>query len=84
MSQFVVSHGNTSCLCFISFRLPQASILGPVLFVLYVNEIVMSATISPLTINADDIQLIISISTDNCDNNYIDRIILWTVVTNIT
>lgn len=82
-SQYVISRGNRSDLCYLSSGVPQGSILGPILFMMYINDISHCVHFSSFSIYADDIQLFsASASNDinecirNLDSD-IGRICLW-------
>ncbi|XP_075164172.1 uncharacterized protein LOC142236775 [Haematobia irritans] len=87
-SQFVISNGRSSGTRAIYYGVPQGSILGPLLFMLYVNDICECVHFSELGIYADDIQLYNSsnYSLGNCIRELDDdigRISVWCYENNI-
>jgi retron-type reverse transcriptase len=55
--QFVFYNGASSCLKQIVCGVPQGSILGPLLFILYINDIVNCSNILAFILFADDTNL---------------------------
>ena len=52
--QLVSCHNKLSCKCKLDISVPQGSVLGPILFVLYVNDISRHGDIGECTLYADD------------------------------
>ncbi|MGS3040462.1 reverse transcriptase domain-containing protein, partial [Escherichia coli] len=61
-SQFVIANGNMSNIRDLHYGVPQGSILGPLLCMLYVNDLRDCIYNSKFSIYADDIQLFTSSS----------------------
>ena len=56
-SQYVVFNGTPSSLKKVTCGIPQGSILGPLLFILYINDIVYDSRILHCILFADDTKL---------------------------
>ena len=78
--QHVVLPGGTSDWIFIRAGVPQCSILGPLLFLLYINDIVIDIG-SNIRLFADDISLYIIVEDPvvaaNCLNSDLNKITQW-------
>ena len=66
--QFVSFQSNNSKKSFIKCGVPQGSILGPLLFLVYVNDIINSAPLLNYTLFADDTQIF-------CSNKNLDSLV---------
>ena len=78
--QYVSMSGVCSDRLEINCGVPQGSIVGPILFVLYMNDIIRSSTLLKFTMYADDTSLIfdtdrldLSISVINCELQKVSR-----------
>ena len=79
--QFVVNGDCKSADLNIKSGVPQGSIIGPLLFILFINDIVYSSNISKFVLYADDTSLVFS-STDlnaliNTVNLELSKVALW-------
>ena len=69
--QFTLLNGKSSDLLDIKCGVPQGSILGPLLFILYVNDISNVSTVSSLVLFADDTNIFFSGDNLKCLENSI-------------
>ena len=58
--QYVELAGIQSCMCKLTTGVPQGSILGPLLFLLYVDDLTRISTILKFTLFADDTTVLYS------------------------
>lgn len=91
-SQYVTMNGNESDVVPISFGVPQGSVIGPILFLMYLNDCVdtLDKDLVQPFIFADDIQLVFACSRDFPDvleaviNFSLDRLHDWMLLNNFT
>ena len=57
---FVVVNGTNSQLASIKYGVPQGSVLGPLLFLIYINDIIHSSTLFSYSLFADDTSLLLA------------------------
>ena len=69
--QYVSCNGNSSILSDISFGVPQGSILGPLLFIIYINDLPKTNPFFKFTLFADDSTL--TCAMDSSDSEVIAR-----------
>ena len=78
----MVINGQTSDWLNVRSGVPQCSVLGPLLFILYIDDLHHSVTNSTLKIFADDV-IMYKVGTDASDHNILQeelsRISEWTV-----
>ena len=79
--QFVFLDGHTSELRNINCGVPQGSLLGPLLFIIYINDFYRSSDIASFILFADDTNLFFSHSNPNTlveiVNSELEKIIQW-------
>ena len=61
-SQYVKIDDTSSALLNVSCGVPQGSILGPLLFIIYINDITNASKIAMFILFADDTNLFLSIT----------------------
>ena len=81
--QYVQFEGNKSCLSNIMTGVPQGTILGPVLFIIYTNDINKASYIIRLFIYDDDTTLCIKIIS-SLINVELDKINEWLVANKLS
>ena len=79
-SQYVEYNGSISATCSITTGVPQGSILGPLLFIIYINDLPLVSQIFDMLIYADDTTLICNLD-QNLDeqvlNSELNKINEW-------
>ena len=70
--QFVEYNGYVSYRANIMCGVPQGSILGPLFFLLYINDIINTSTILQLTLFADDTNVFVSHKDKDCLTNILN------------
>jgi endonuclease/exonuclease/phosphatase family metal-dependent hydrolase len=79
--QFVHSYGLSSSYKTVTCGVPQGSVLGPLLFILYINDIVKSSNILRMLLFADDTTLFHSdknfVNLINTTNVELDKLAVW-------
>ena len=81
-TQRVVLQGTESSLVGVTSGVPQGSVLGPTLFLIYINDIVNSVDCSKIRLFADDTLLYKSVScvSDTKDfQNDLDKLYVWSI-----
>ena len=58
-TQYCIVNGKNSSIGFISTCVPQGSVFGPLLYLLYVNDIALSMTVENLILFADDASILL-------------------------
>ena len=79
-TQTVVVNDSVSTVCNVTSGIPQGSVLGPVLFVIYINDIVDIVKDSQIKLYADDSKLYIRSNRENFDKLTadLDSVFRWT------
>ena len=71
--QFVDFNDTVSTTAHISTGVPQGSILGPLLFIVYINDLPLASNLFKIIIYSDDTTLIISFDMSNCSSSHINK-----------
>ena len=90
--QYVDLDGTTSDHCGVSIGVPQGSILGPLLFLIYVNDLPNSVNLLDATLFADDTSLASSFASFTLDgaasvsaiNKELDKVFAWLCVNKLS
>ena len=85
--QFVSIQGHSSSLLPVTSGVPQGSILGPMLFIIYINNLPDILQFTTCLLFADDTKLFLSISsiTDSTLlQNDINHLLTWSLTSNLT
>ena len=81
ISQYVVVNGEESSRQEILFGVPQGSVLGPLLFIIYINDLANAIIFSQTTLFADDTCLVYSNNSlrkiEKCLNIDLRRLFKW-------
>jgi retron-type reverse transcriptase len=80
--QYVILNGSSSNLASVSHGIPQGSILGPLLFLIYINDLPKVAPEAHFILFADDTTVLLPINNKAMDNhsvpqNVVNKIALW-------
>ena len=79
-TQSVMINDSVSAYCDVTSGIPQGSVLGPVLFVIYINDLVDVVKHSSIKLYADDSKLYIRSSQENSEKltDDLDNVFRWT------
>ena len=79
--QYVCVHNNKSALKPIKYGVPQGSTLGPLLFILYINDLTHSSCVSHTVLFADDTNMFLShknlVELEHIINNELVQVDTW-------
>ena len=73
--QFVSVNGSDSSTQTLKYGIPQGSILGPLLFIIYINDIPEIARFAKFILYADDANIIITANTIEEINNQLNELV---------
>ena len=73
--QYVTVNGHNSAIRDMKHGVPQGSILGPLLFIIYINDIPETATFAKFILYADDANIIITADTIEAVSNKLAKLI---------
>ena len=86
--QFVSFNGNKSSPLFIENGVPQGSILGPILFLIYINDIINTSELLNFTLYADDSIIYVSGNSINdiilAANQELNKVLNWVTCNKLT
>lgn len=75
--QYVDYHGTSSHMSPLSIGVPQGSILGPLFFIVYMNDIANSSELFKFIIYADDTSLFTTSKDTNLINKELEKVYVW-------
>ena len=79
--QYVMAHGHSSSMRYITCGVPQGSVLGPVLFLLYINDICNISSLVKFVLFADDTNIFCSSNSlhdlQNLLNRELAKLFVW-------
>ena len=79
--QYVMAHGHSSSMRYITCGVPQGSVLGPVLFLLYINDICNISNFVKFVLFADDTNIFCSSNSlhdlQNLLNRELAKLFVW-------
>ena len=72
--QYVAVNGSESSIRSINYGIPRGTVLGPLLFIIYINDILEIAKYAKLILYADDVNIIITANTIEEVSNQLRRL----------